>query len=122
MVRIASRLLSKEDMERKTGLSNSTIYRAIKEAGFPEPVRVGRKSYWPEHAVDNWFDNRKLLGLRGPFARRSPKQRTQKAPKPRIVRDNGAWAIKASNDVVFRSSSPALVYQAWQEWGQTCNS
>lgn len=47
------RLLRIKDVENKTGLKKTSIYRMIKKGTFPLPVRLGHKvSAWPEDEVD----------------------------------------------------------------------
>lgn len=37
------------------GMGRTAVYRAIHEHGFPRPLKVGRRSYWPAAEVDAWF-------------------------------------------------------------------
>ena len=46
------RLLRIKDVIQKTGLARATIYYRVKENLFPEPVKLGRISLWPEHEID----------------------------------------------------------------------
>lgn len=42
----------------KVGMHQATIYGLIKTAGFPAPIKVGRRSLWIEREVDAWILNR----------------------------------------------------------------
>lgn len=52
------RLLTRRQVEEKTGLTKSTIYERVAAGTFPCPVKVGSRSLWPEHEVDAWIDAR----------------------------------------------------------------
>lgn len=36
------------------GVSAATIYNLIKRDGFPSPVKIGARSFWPYGEVDDW--------------------------------------------------------------------
>lgn len=55
-------LLSMKQLEKKVGLKNSTIYAKIKSDGFPEAIKLGKRSLWSEPEVEEW--------LRGKAAKR----------------------------------------------------
>ena len=50
-------LLVLSDVEKKTSLSSSSIYKFIKEKGFPHPTKFGTRSLWNEEAIDTWIEN-----------------------------------------------------------------
>jgi len=50
------RLLRLKEVTRKTGLAKTTIYYRVKESLFPEPVKLGRMSLWPEREIDVVID------------------------------------------------------------------
>ena len=51
--------LRRPKVEKRTGLSRSTIYLAIKKGTFPKPVKLGERSVgWVEAEVDAWLENR----------------------------------------------------------------
>jgi prophage regulatory protein len=57
----AIRLLPRQEVERRTGLSRSTIYALMKsdQLGFPKPIRVSfRRVAWMECDVSNWITAR----------------------------------------------------------------
>jgi prophage regulatory protein len=52
---IADRLLNKRDLEERTSLDISTIYRKMKAGTFPQPVQIGRRRVaWRESDVAEW--------------------------------------------------------------------
>lgn len=52
-------LLRLPQVQARTGLSRSEIYRRIASGGFPAPVKLGeRASAWPEHEVTAWCEAR----------------------------------------------------------------
>ena len=49
------RLLNKWQLEERTGLDITTIYRKMKAGTFPQPVRVGkRRVAWRESDIAAW--------------------------------------------------------------------
>ena len=40
------------------GLSRTAIYRAIRERGFPRPMKLGSRSYWFAAEIDAWLAER----------------------------------------------------------------
>lgn len=52
-------LLRRRDVEARTGLPRSTLYRRISEGSFPPPVSIGMRSVaWIEAEVDGWINER----------------------------------------------------------------
>ena len=50
------RVLRLKEVQHRTGLGRSTIYRWMDEGKFPKPVRLGARSVaWIEHEVDEWL-------------------------------------------------------------------
>lgn len=49
-------LLPLEKVIAKVGVSKTSIYKCIKDEGFPKPVKVLGRSGWLEHEVDAWID------------------------------------------------------------------
>jgi prophage regulatory protein len=52
------RILRRPDVERRTGLSRSTIYMYMDEGTFPKPIQLGGKRVsvgWLEHEIDAWI-------------------------------------------------------------------
>ncbi|MGN0862466.1 MAG: helix-turn-helix transcriptional regulator, partial [Stenotrophomonas koreensis] len=41
--------------------SKSTLYKLIREDGFPKPARVGASSAWVESEIDAWITARLQL-------------------------------------------------------------
>lgn len=55
---MTDRLLTRASVEELTGLGRSTLYRAMREGRFPEPLRVGPKSVrWRASEVERWIDS-----------------------------------------------------------------
>ena len=49
------RLLTRAEVERRTGLGRTAIYRKMRAGEFPEPYRVGRTAVrWSEREVEAW--------------------------------------------------------------------
>ncbi len=52
-------LLSRIEVERRTGLGRSSIYRLMRDRDFPEPIRVGQRAVrWKESELDAYLDSR----------------------------------------------------------------
>lgn len=45
-------------IRNRYGLSPTTVYRAIRERGFPAPLKLGSRSYWLASEIDAWFAER----------------------------------------------------------------
>ena len=55
--------LRRREVERITGLSNSSIYRLMPLGKFPERVYVSSKAVrWRESDIDDWMDSRPSEG------------------------------------------------------------
>ena len=53
------RLLRRPDVEAHTGLSAASIYRLMKTADFPRPVKTGKRAVaWHDADVDAWISSR----------------------------------------------------------------
>ena len=49
-------LLRRKQVESRTGLSRSSIYKLISEGNFPKPIKSGEKAVaWVDHQVDHWI-------------------------------------------------------------------
>lgn len=54
-----TKMLRINSVEKRTGLSRSTIYRYIKRDMFPKPIRLGLNSCgWPEDMIVAWLNSR----------------------------------------------------------------
>ena len=54
------RMLRRRDVEARTCLSKSTLYRLMSEGRFPRPVPLGvRARAWPEEEIDAWLEERR---------------------------------------------------------------
>ena len=50
------RLLRRREVEARTGISRTTIYRLMREGKFPEPLKVSVKAVrWPESEIEDWM-------------------------------------------------------------------
>ena len=57
-----SRLIRIRQLREMLGHSNATIYRLIKNAGLPPPIKItSRTSAWDENAVASWISKRTSL-------------------------------------------------------------
>jgi prophage regulatory protein len=53
-----NRLIRLPEVMRRVGMARPTVYRAIKEGRFPEPVKVGSASMWVEREIEAWIRER----------------------------------------------------------------
>ena len=54
------RVLRRPEVEDRTGLARSTIYKLIKLDEFPEPVRLGTRTVgWVEGEIEAWIESRR---------------------------------------------------------------
>ena len=54
-------MLNRKEVEKRTGLSRSSIYAGMRAGNFPVAVKVGPKAVrWPESTIDQWLDSRPL--------------------------------------------------------------
>lgn len=52
-------LLTRREVERRTGLSRSTIYRKMREGTFPVPLKVSERTVrWRESDIRVYVDSR----------------------------------------------------------------
>ena len=52
-------ILRRPQVEEKTGLARSTLYKLISDGLFPRPVNLGSRSVgWLEGEVDAWIESR----------------------------------------------------------------
>lgn len=52
-------LLTYREVEQRTGLSRSTIYRRVRDGTFPPPVKTGKRAVrWRESAITAWIESR----------------------------------------------------------------
>ena len=50
------RLLRREEVEERTGLSRSAIYRLMREDKFPAPIKVGSRAVrWPQSEINEFI-------------------------------------------------------------------
>ena len=59
MTRIRDVLLTRREVERRTGLSRSTIYRKMRDGTFPVPLKVSARAVrWRERDIRAYVDSR----------------------------------------------------------------
>lgn len=60
------RILRRQDVERITGLSRSSIYKAMSAGDFPAPIRLSKRAVgWRQSDVEDWIGSRKAAGSTG---------------------------------------------------------
>ena len=56
---MTERLLTRAEVEARTKLSRSTLYRKMRENTFPVPIRIGARAVrWPESEIESWIAGR----------------------------------------------------------------
>ena len=70
-------LLTRREVERRTGLSRSTLYRKMREGTFPVPLKVSERAVrWRDSDIRAYVDSAPALVWRdGKMTRRSPTPR-----------------------------------------------
>ena len=64
-----TRLLRIGEVERRTGLSRTTIWRRRRKGRFPDPVALGNGLLgWHENEITNWIEARPRVSLSTPTA------------------------------------------------------
>ena len=54
-----TRLLRREEVESRVGLSRSSIYAAMARGAFPRPLRIGQRAVrWSEADIERWLATR----------------------------------------------------------------
>jgi prophage regulatory protein len=49
-------ILRRKQVEKRTGLSRSTIYLRIQEGTFPKPIKLGARAVgWLENEIEAWL-------------------------------------------------------------------
>ena len=52
-------ILRRKKVEKRVGLSRSTIYSKIREGSFPKPINLGPRAVgWIEDEIDDWIMDR----------------------------------------------------------------
>jgi prophage regulatory protein len=55
----ALKVEKRKQVEKRTGLSRSTIYQKINEGTFPAPIRLSAHAVgWLSHEIDAWIEQR----------------------------------------------------------------
>ena len=54
--RSPEQLLRITDVQARTGLSRASVWRLVRDASFPAPVRIGRRAVaWLDTEIDSWI-------------------------------------------------------------------
>jgi len=49
-------ILRRKKLEKRVGLSRSTIYQKIQDGSFPKPINLGPRAVgWIENEIDDWL-------------------------------------------------------------------
>ena len=63
------RLMTRQEVEARTALSRTSIYRMMREGSFPEPLKVGARAVrWPADEIEAWVAARPRATGDGPRA------------------------------------------------------
>ena len=67
-------LLTRREVERRTGLSRSTIYRKMSDGTFPVPLKVSERAVrWRESEIRAYVDSRpRSMGIRQHDQKKTP--------------------------------------------------
>ena len=53
------RIVRRQEVERQTGLSRSSIYAYMKDDKFPKQLKLGRRAVgWRQSEIDAWLESR----------------------------------------------------------------
>ena len=56
---MSTRIIRRPEVERRIGLSRSSIYALMQKGVFPQPVKLGARAVgWREEDIQAWIDNR----------------------------------------------------------------
>ena len=54
-----NQMLRRSEVEARTGLSRSSLYRKMRENTFPLPLQVGARAVrWPSSEIEAWLSER----------------------------------------------------------------
>ena len=57
---MSEKLLNRREIEQMLNIGRSSVFRYLKEQGFPEPIRLSARSLrWRESEVQAWIESRK---------------------------------------------------------------
>lgn len=56
------RLIKLKAVLDRAGVSRSTLYNMIEKGNFPKKIKIGRSTFWSEHAVNDWVEQQKIGG------------------------------------------------------------
>ena len=56
---MTERLLTRAEVEKRCGVTCSTVYRWMRSGQFPEPLKIGPRAVrWPEGELIAWLEER----------------------------------------------------------------
>ena len=56
---MTDRLMTRSEVEERTGLSRTSIYRLMREGTFPEPIKIGPRAVrWHESEIEAYLASR----------------------------------------------------------------
>jgi prophage regulatory protein len=57
-----TKILRRRAVRETTGLSNSSLDRAVRDGTFPKPVQLGARAVgWPDFAIYEWLNDREVV-------------------------------------------------------------
>jgi prophage regulatory protein len=80
---VSRTILRKSEVLRRTGLSDTSLWRFVKAGEFPRPVQLGANSVgWYDDLVDEWIATRPVSSIKGrtPGRPRKPAEPTAASP------------------------------------------
>ncbi|RDH84482.1 MAG: AlpA family transcriptional regulator [endosymbiont of Galathealinum brachiosum] len=58
---MATSILRRPEVTKRTGLSRSAIYDYISQGVFPRPISLGKRAVgWLENDIDTWIESRSV--------------------------------------------------------------
>ena len=56
---MSQQILRRPEVEHRTGLKRSNIYKMMQRGDFPRPIRIGKRAVgWHEADIDAWISDR----------------------------------------------------------------
>ena len=66
---MSDRLMTRQQVQARTALSRTSIYRKMREGTFPAPLQIGARAVrWPESEIEAWIADRPRAFGEGPRA------------------------------------------------------
>lgn len=61
---MTDRLLRRQEVEKRLGVSRPTIYRLVAAGAFPQPFRIGTAVRWSQREIEAWLSKQRSNGDR----------------------------------------------------------